>query len=124
MNNRISSIGTIKINTVGEATVFEVGDSENMAPFNYAIAVQREKAIFLEKEFDFSEYAIFSIPLEAPVIDENVQLMRINESPHIVVNKISVFLVSASAIVHIGSSETLYAQSRIKHIRHLLKERP
>ncbi|MFD0682152.1 MULTISPECIES: spore germination protein GerPE [unclassified Paenibacillus] len=124
MNKRISTVGIISVNTLGEATVFEVGDSETIAPFNYVIAVQREKAIFLESEFDFSDYAIFSIPLEPPEINENLTMTRINESPNIVVHKISVFLVSSSSVVHIGSSQTLNAESRIKHIRHLLRERP
>jgi spore germination protein PE len=109
---------------VGIDTVLEVGDSQQLTPVNYTIAVQREKAIFFENEIDFSEYEIFSRPLAQPVIHENFRMTRINETSHIVVHKADVFLLSSAAIVHVGSSQKLYAQSRIKHIRHLLREKP
>ncbi|MCS7464411.1 spore germination protein GerPE [Paenibacillus doosanensis] len=124
MQQRISCVGTLHVNTVGDVTALEVGDTERLSPSNYTIAVQREKAIFLESEFDFADYNIFYQPLIPPDPREPLIMNRINMCPNITVRKVNVFLTSASAIVHIGSSQSLKAQSRIKHIRHLLRERP
>ncbi|WP_282935843.1 spore germination protein GerPE [Paenibacillus sp. RC67] len=124
MDRRVSTVGYLKVNTLGTATVLEVGDSDQLTPFNYTIAVQREKAIFVQNEFRFSDYSLFSRHLLDPIIDESLYMKRTNVTPNITVNKINIFLVSSSSIAHIGSSENLLAQSRIKHIRHLLKERP
>lgn len=124
MSNRISSVGKMKINTVGAATVAEIGDSKQLTPINYTIAVQRERAVFLEQEFDFVDYSVFTRPLLQPIVDEYVQMTRIQRCPYIVVQDINLFITSSSSIVHIGSSEQLNSQSRIKHIRHLLREEP
>ncbi|WP_028552806.1 spore germination protein GerPE [Paenibacillus sp. UNC451MF] len=124
MDQRVSTVGYLKINTLGVATVLEIGDSDQLTPFNYTIAVQREKAIFIQNEFRFSDYSLFSRSLLVPIINENIYMSRVNETPNITVNKINMFLASSSSIFHIGSSDNLQAQSRIKHIRHLLKERP
>lgn len=124
MQKRISAVGKIKINTVGASTIFEVGDSRQLMPFNYTIAVQREKSIYIQSEFNFSDYQIFARPLLQPVVDEPLRMTRTNGSPNIVVKDINVFITSSSSIAHIGSSEELTAQSRIKHVRHLLREEP
>ncbi|OXM86998.1 spore germination protein GerPE [Paenibacillus rigui] len=124
LNRRISSVGAIKVNTVGTSTTMEIGDSKQLAPLNFTIAVQRERAVYLQNEFDFSEYTLFSIPLVQPVVTESFQLTRLSTTPYIVVQDVNVFITSSSSIVHIGSSGQLNAQSRIKHIRHLLREKP
>lgn len=124
MNNRISSVGKIKINTVGSASALEIGDSEQMTPLNYTIAIQREKAIFIQNEIRFGQFDFFSKPFLQPVIHEPVRMNVSDDGSPIAVKQIKLFLVSSSSIVHIGSSQKLNAQSRIKHIRHLLREEP
>lgn len=124
MNDRVSIIGTINVNMVEEATVLQIGDSTEITPFNYTIAVQRERAIFIQSEFDFSDYSLFSRPLVQPVVNEPIRIVRINESPRIDVHHVHTFRVSSSAVVHIGSSERLKSETRIKHVRHLLREEP
>jgi len=124
MDYRVTTVGYMKLNTLGTSTVLEVGDSEKLTPFNYTIAVQREQAIFIQNEFRFSDYSLFSRPLLDPVIHESLSMKRTNVSPNIRVDRINMFLVNSSSIAHIGSSDNLIAQSRIKHIRHLLRERP
>jgi spore germination protein PE len=121
---RTSAVGNIRINTVGSTSMLEIGDSKQMNLVNGTIAVQREKAIFWQNEFDFSDYRIFSIPLVQPVVHENMTFNVINQVPEITVNRVEVFLLSSSSTLHVGSSGSLNAQARIKHIRHLLKEGP
>lgn len=124
MNGRLSVVGTLNINTVSNTTVLEIGDSEDIAPINYTLAVQREKAIFWENEFDFSDYTIFSRAFPQPVANEPITITRIQECPQINVHHIRVFILLFSAVTHIGSSERLNSETRIKHVRHLLRESP
>ncbi|UVI33292.1 spore germination protein GerPE [Paenibacillus spongiae] len=121
---RISSVGHIRITDIGITTVAEIGDSERIMPANYVIAVQRERAIFFQNEFSFLDWEIFFRPIVQPVVNENIKMTTINESPVIGVRNIDLFSVSSSAVFHIGSSDSLKAETRIKHIRHLLRERP
>ncbi|MFE5322983.1 spore germination protein GerPE [Paenibacillus sp. NPDC056579] len=124
MDARISRVGTINITTLGSATAMEIGDSKDIAPFNNTIAVQRERAVFLQSEMDFQDYSLFSRALAVPIVHEPIRINRINTCPLISVDHIHVFIISGSAVVHVGSSERLRSETRIKHIRHLLREEP
>lgn len=122
MASRVSSVGRIRITDV--SSCLEIGDSEQITPVNHVIAVQREKVIFFQNEFNFRDYAIFFRPMAIPVVNENIRMTTTNESSVIGVKNIEIFSVSSSGVVQIGSSEALRSESRIKHIRHLLRERP
>lgn len=124
MTCRISSVGQIRITDIGSTTAFEIGDSEQITPLTHIIAVQREKAVFFQNEFNFRDYAIFFRPISQALLNEEIRMTTINESNVINVQKIEIFSTSSSGVVHIGSSETMRAESRIKNIRHLLRERP
>jgi spore germination protein PE len=122
--SRVSSVGHIRIIDIGITAVFEIGDSQRISPVNQSIAVQREKAVFIQNEFNFRDYAIFSRPIPEPVLNEEIRMTTINESEAIGVQNIEFLAVSGAAVIHIGSSEELRADTRIKNIRHLLRERP
>lgn len=124
MTNRVSSVGHIQIIDSGSTTALEIGDSEQITPLNHVIAVQREKAVFFQNEFNFRDYAIFFRPVSQTVLNEEIRMTTTNESSVISVQKIDIFAISVASVVHIGSSETIRAESRIKNIRHLLRERP
>ncbi|QYR22593.1 spore germination protein GerPE [Paenibacillus sp. sptzw28] len=124
MTSRVSSVGQIRITDTGATAVFEIGDSKQISPVNHSIAVQREKAIYFQNEFNFRDYAIFFRPISESVLNEKIRMTTINESAVIGVQNIDVFAISGAAVVQIGSSEALRAETRIKHIRHLLRERP
>ena len=124
MNPRISNVGSIHVTVVGNPAVFEIGDSQQLNPCSYAIAVQRQQAIFREAEFNFRDYPLFSRRLLRPVVHEDIRIRTINDSPEIRVDKIKIFSVSSSSIIHLGSSQTLITDSRIKNIRHVFQERP
>lgn len=124
MTNRVSSVGHIQIIDSGSTTALEIGDSVQITPLNHVIAVQRDKAVFFQNEFNFREYSIFFRPVSQTVLNEEIRMTTTNESSVISVQKIDIFAISVAGVVHIGSSETMKAESRIKNIRHLLRERP
>jgi spore germination protein PE len=123
MNNRISSIGHISATAVDDSSIIEIGDTVEITPVNHVIAVQRERAIFFENEFNFMDYSMFARPLVQLVVKEDIALTRINESPVIQVKNINILRVLGSSLVHLGSSQMMKAEARIKNIRHLLRER-
>lgn len=123
MNKRLSSIQNIKMTELGTSSIFEIGDSHLITPRSEAIAVQRERAIFLVNEFNFNDFSIFSVPIIQPDVEEEMETTINNEHPKIQVGDIEIFSVTSSSVVHLGSSDLLYADSRIKHIRHLLREK-
>jgi spore germination protein PE len=124
LNSRISLIEQLRIHTSNDTTIIEIGDSAEITPLAFSIAVQRERAVFYANEFNFDDYSIFSRKLLQPVITENITKIRMNDSPVIRVRKIDISTVASCGVVHLGSSRLLKAESRIKHIRHLLRERP
>lgn len=119
----MSSVNHLIILELSSTSVLECGDSACVAPSNRSIAVQRERAIFWENEFTFDLYPIFQMELPQPPVEEQVHKETRNESPVIQVNNIQVSFVAASSIVHIGSSDKICADARIKHVRHLMRER-
>lgn len=122
-NSRVSCVPLISIIDVGNTGVFEIGDSQRIAPTSNIIAVQREKAIFWENEFDFHDYSMFQEQIPQPFVYENIEMTTVHECPCIHVENIEISFVAASSTVQIGSSQTITAESRVKHIRHLLREK-
>lgn len=123
MEKRTSSVQNVKLTTLSTGTIFEIGDSKEITPVSQAIAIQRERAIFHVNELHFQDFFVFSMPIPQPIADQSVEMIRVNESPYIQVGYIDLFSISSSAVVHLGSSETLQADSRIKHIRHLFERK-
>jgi spore germination protein PE len=124
LNGRVSAVGNLSILRAGNPAVVEIGDSKHLTPSSYVMAVQREQAIFIENEFNFRDYRIFLRPQLQPIVNENLKIATKQEALEIRVGKIDIFSVSSASIVHIGSSERLRSETRIKHIRHLLREKP
>ena len=124
MHKRMTSVQSVKLTELGSTSVLEIGDSKMITPTSRAIAVQRERAIFLMNEFNFRNFPIFSIPLIQPAVEEHMEMTTFQEQTYIQVDEIEIFSTTASSIIHLGSSERLHADSRIKHIRHFLREKP
>jgi spore germination protein PE len=117
---RISIVDDINVNSVGVASTLQIGDSEAMVPRSRAFALQREHPIYFGNEGSFSAFPIFSRPIPRPVINENVHMEIINESPVIKVKDVNILSVSAASIVQTGSTKWIDSEARIKHIRHFL----
>jgi spore germination protein PE len=101
------------------SSVLQIGDSQKITSRSQVLAVQRQYELFFGKEGE-SSFPIFTKPI--PKIqsdDRNISLQTLHQSPVISVRSIRVLAVSSSGVVHIGSTSTVDAEARIKHIRQL-----
>ena len=124
MQKRVTSVQHIKMTEIGTSAVLEIGDSEVITPMSNAIAVQRERAIFIMIEFGFHDFSIFSIPIIQPAVEEHIEMTTFHQQTQIQVEEVEIFSATFSSVVHLGSSGLLHADSRIKHIRHFLRDKP
>ncbi|WP_275980323.1 spore germination protein GerPE [Halalkalibacter alkaliphilus] len=119
MLKRTSIVHNIKVINVGLSSIFEIGDSLSISPRSKAWALQRQFELFYGNEGHFRD-PVFTRPLPKPDFDEHVCFVRYNESPTIKVNNIFVTAAAASSVLHIGSTQLIDSESRVKHIRQLL----
>lgn len=123
MNSRTSHVHSFTNISIDNSSVLQVGDSEKVDAISYVLAVQRDKAIFFENEFLFHDYSAFFEPLPLPADQEPFTLTTFHETPSIRVDKVNVSFAAASAVVHIGSSECVELETRVKNIRHLVRDK-
>lgn len=119
MLQRTSSVDKINIDTISFSSVFEIGDSSSIQGFSRAIAVQRDAEFFHGREGNYSAYRIFSEPIPLLPIEEDIAIQTTQLNPVIKVQKIDIIGVSASSVIHIGSSRDISMEARVKHIRQL-----
>ncbi|MEH7180842.1 spore germination protein GerPE [Neobacillus vireti] len=122
MLQRSSVVNTIHVTSASFASIIQLGDSRIINGFSRALAVQREAEVFNSKEGNFSNYSVFSEPIPFLPINESMTISTHNSLPIIKVNTISILAMSSVAILHVGNSENVSMEARIKHIRHLHQE--
>jgi spore germination protein PE len=120
MLQRSSSVKNIKVTNAALSSVIQLGDSSIINGLNRAIAVQREKQLFIGDEEDFVKYPIFRRPFVFPQDKEEIMISSFHQNPMIHVNSINVIAFSSSSILHVGNTKTINMEARIKHIRQLL----
>ncbi|AYA75044.1 spore germination protein GerPE [Bacillus sp. Y1] len=120
MLQRSSSVKHIHITNAALSSVIQLGDSKIINGLNRAIAVQREKQLFIGDEEDFSKYPIFQRPIIFPQDNEEVMITSFHQNPMIHVNSINVIAFSSSSILHVGNTDSINMEARVKHIRQLL----
>ncbi|EZP78734.1 spore germination protein [Parageobacillus genomosp. 1] len=105
--------------TVIFSSVLQIGDSQKITSRSQVLAVQRQYELFFGKEGEIS-FPIFTKPIpKFQSDDRNISLQTLHQSPVISVRSIRVLAVSTAGVVHIGSTSTVDAEARIKHIRQL-----
>lgn len=119
MLQRTSVVNAIKVHSASFSSTIQLGDSRIVNGFSRALAVQREADVFFGKEGNFSKYPIFTEPIPLLPITEELTLSTHNTLPVIKVNTISILAMSSSAILHVGNSENVSMEARVKHIRQL-----
>jgi spore germination protein PE len=119
MLQRSSVVNSIKVHSASFASTIQLGDSRIINGFSRALAVQREADVFYAKEGNFSKYPVFSEPILFLPITEKLSLSTHNTLPVIKVNNISILAMSSSTILHVGNSENISMEARVKHIRQL-----
>jgi spore germination protein PE len=120
MLKRSSVVNTVKVNSASFASTIQLGDSCTINGLSRALAVQREADVFYGKEGNFSNYQVFSEPIPLLPITEKITISTHNTLPVIKVNTISIIAMSSAAILHVGNSESISLEARVKHIRQLL----
>jgi spore germination protein PE len=100
----------------------QIGDSRCVNAISRALAIQREAEIFFSYEGEFSQYPIFSESIPLPPLEEEISFQKIDLVPCIKVSHIRINGLASASIAHIGNSECVYIESRVKHIRQLLDE--
>lgn len=121
---RTSIVNHIMIYNIGYASALNVGDLGDFSPVTLALAVQREIPVYYGKEGNLEAYPLFSIPIPVLKQEREVRMNTYHASPVIRVNDVEVLAVSTSSLVQIGSITSIRAESRIKHIRQLLRGLP
>lgn len=116
--------GTCGVLSVDETSVVQIGDCKRLAPVTRALAVQRERAVYRRGEFALRDFGLLRRFVPLPAITERVAMRRIQANPDIRLGALRVLALASTSIVQIGSGRELFAESRIKHIRHLFREAP
>lgn len=122
MLQRTSIVNRLEANTLLFSSVIEIGDANYIQGFSRALAVQRESEIFFGNEGSFDRFPVFSKPIFFNPFEEDLTMFTEQLHPVIKVDYIDITGVSAASIIHIGSSNHVFMESRIKHIRQLLKK--
>ncbi|MBY4603341.1 MULTISPECIES: spore germination protein GerPE [Bacillus] len=125
MFKRISRIRLIKFNSLGIASVFQVGDTNEIDMSVKVLAVQRSLAVFYSNEGSFNrkEYPIFQQQAVKPIPETGVHSAFCHEVPIIHVRSIKIQGVSSSSVFHAGASSLVRGDARIKHIRQIQSPR-
>ncbi|WP_051348443.1 spore germination protein GerPE [Peribacillus kribbensis] len=122
LTKRVSKVKNIHVHTLLFSSVLEIGDSAYVDGTQYTLAIQREEELFFSREGSFNYPIFINDPRYVP-ITEPVQMNVINENPFIQAGTIDIGGVSASSVIHIGSTRSIRMLSRVKNIRELLGER-
>jgi spore germination protein PE len=122
MLSRVSQVQKIYITSLSNSSITQIGDSNCINAFSRALAVQREAEIFFGNEGDFSQYPIFRETIPLPPLEDEISFQKIDLAPCIKVSHIKINGLASASIFHIGNSENVYMESRVKHIRQLLDE--
>ncbi|QIW79313.1 spore germination protein GerPE [Bacillus tequilensis] len=125
MLKRIPRIRMIKFNSLGIASVFQAGDTNEIDMSIRVFAVQRSLATFYYNEGSFNrkEYPIFQQQVLRQLPETSVQSAFCHEMPAIFVRNVKIQGVSAASVFHAGSASVVRGDARIKHIRQIQSPR-
>lgn len=123
MFKRLSHVNHVRVDTAYNSSIIQIGDSKEIHAIAHGLAVQREKPVFWGDEGDFKRFAIFRKPSPLPTYPDPLLMKKRNESGIIRVENMYVSGLSAAGILHIGSCEHMLLESRLKHIRHLIRHK-
>lgn len=123
MLQRTSYVDNIRVRIVSFSSILQLGDSGVINSFSRALAVQREAEYFFGNEGNFAAYRTFSEPIPFASITENLTVRQHHLNPVIKVKNITIEGISSASILHVGNSQNISTEVRIKHIRQLLPRR-
>lgn len=115
---RLSVVDQIHMEVVTSSSTLQIGDSQSFHLKSNALAAQKEVAVFKGTEGDLGPFFLFRREIPQPAIDEPLQFNREDIVPIIKVGGVHVISAAASSLIHIGSTDSIDAESRVKHFRH------
>ena len=122
MFQRISKVKSLTTTHIIFSSTLQIGDCSFIDGTSYAMAVHRNSELLLERENQFSDYPIFSLPTTFPILNEPIQIHFENPCPFIEVGHIRIIGMTISGITGIGNVGHIRMQSRLKNIRDLLPQ--
>jgi spore germination protein PE len=122
MQNRVSIVRQISINSNVLSSIVRIGDSVTIQPRSKVLAVQREAPLFLGDEGELDPFPIFSVQLPKVPIPTDIHTSFDNKNSLIGVNSIRIIGLSTAAVLQVGSSQRIDSEARVKHIRQLTRK--
>ncbi|ULL17250.1 spore germination protein GerPE [Paenibacillus sp. H1-7] len=116
---RWSLVRFLKVNSVSQGSILQIGDNQTVQPEAKVLNVQREVAHDNGNEVDMDAYASYSREIPEVTIHEPVTMSVHNECDYIQVGIVRILSVSTSGVVQIGQNERIEAVSRVKRIRQM-----
>lgn len=119
MLRRTSFVQSINVITIDSSSELQIGDSFTVDANTEVFAMVRDAELYFGNEANLRKFSIFNRPAVLPIIYEPLLVRTQNICGKIQVNDVDIIGIAASGIVHIGSNENMYLESRRKHIRNL-----
>ncbi|MBT2738789.1 spore germination protein GerPE [Bacillus sp. ISL-7] len=120
MLKRSSYVDSINLKLAVYSSIVQLGDSCIINSLSRALAVQREAEIFFGNEGSFAAYPKFSEPIPFVPITEDISVRYHHLNPVIKVKNINILAISSATVLHVGNSQNISMEARVKNIRQLL----
>ncbi|MFD3447298.1 spore germination protein GerPE [Microbacteriaceae bacterium 4G12] len=125
MFRRFSVVNEASVLSLGLSSIFQIGDTNTLIIKNRSLTAQRETTDFLGGETPLESYPIFfDTEITIPTRRTNVRMHTINENPFIYVNHVVINTMLNAGVLHIGSVDDVFANSRLHQVREYVTETP
>ena len=114
---RTSIVDHLSIDSISQASVLHIGDSRQIQTRSNVIAIQQVPGNFVEDLYSFNDFEIFHRPEVFDPFTFDMHKQTFHQSPVIKVHAVSIIGAGGASVIHIGSTETIHADTRIHHIR-------
>ncbi|KGX92786.1 hypothetical protein N781_15055 [Pontibacillus halophilus JSM 076056 = DSM 19796] len=122
MEKRLSEVNTVKLSSLIDGSIFEIGDAHELMPKSRVLAIQKEGGVKYSEPYQFESYPVFTEPLPRPTRRLQLEQYHIHHNPIIQVCDIAIKGVSTSSIFQIGSVDDIEAETRVKNTRILIED--
>jgi spore germination protein PE len=114
---RTSLVNGVGVSSFAESSICQVGDSNEIIAYDAVFALQKRLGSFSGNEGAVEHDTLSKKEMPFPAYPTEVNMAVFHEVPFINVNRIRVIGISSSSLLHIGSTNRVFMQAKIKHIR-------
>ncbi|WFA06397.1 spore germination protein GerPE [Bacillus sp. HSf4] len=113
----------LKVQSVLISSTLKIGDTDELNLKTKILAVQRSLSLFFGNEGSLrqEDFQLYRQPIPQLLPETGVRSAFFHEVPVIRVRAIKVLGVSTSSVAQVGSTRRIMADSRVKHIRKLIR---